>query len=61
MVSANLTGKPIPRERLDAISWTCFSLEAENQLEENIRAHIGPLGNPMFNNTDTCTWHLEVP
>jgi RNA polymerase-binding transcription factor DksA len=39
-----LTGKPIPWERLEAIPWTRFSLEAENQLEGNIHPHIGPLG-----------------
>jgi RNA polymerase-binding transcription factor DksA len=39
-----LTGKPIPWERLAAIPWTRFSIEAENQLEENIHPHIGRLG-----------------
>jgi RNA polymerase-binding transcription factor DksA len=39
-----LTGEPIPWERLEAIPWTRFSLEAEKQLEGNIRPHIGPLG-----------------
>jgi len=39
-----LTGKPIPWERLEAIPWTRFSLEAENRLEGNIHPHIGPLG-----------------
>lgn len=39
-----LTGKPIPWERLEAIPWTRFSLEAENQLERNIHPHIGRLG-----------------
>ncbi|MDX1951665.1 MAG: TraR/DksA C4-type zinc finger protein [Verrucomicrobiota bacterium] len=29
-----ITGKPIPLERLDAIPWTRFSLEAEKGLEE---------------------------
>jgi RNA polymerase-binding transcription factor DksA len=36
-----LTGEPIPWERLEAIPWTRFSLEAEKQLEGNIRPHIG--------------------
>jgi DnaK suppressor protein len=39
-----LTGQPIPWERLEAIPWTRFSLEAEKQLEGNIRPHIGMLG-----------------
>lgn len=39
-----LTGKAIPWERLEAIPWTRFSIEAENQLEGNVRPHIGPLG-----------------
>jgi RNA polymerase-binding transcription factor DksA len=39
-----LTGKPIPWERLAAIPWTRFSIEAENQLEANIHPHIGRLG-----------------
>jgi RNA polymerase-binding transcription factor DksA len=30
-----LTGKPIERERLEAIPWTRFSAEAERQLEKN--------------------------
>ena len=39
-----LTGKPIPWERLVAIPWTRFSIEAENQLEGNTHPHIGRLG-----------------
>ena len=39
-----LTGKPIPWERLEAIPWTRFSLEAENQLEGHMCPHIGRLG-----------------
>ena len=39
-----LTGRPIPWERLEAIPWTRFSLEAEKQVEGNIRPHIGRLG-----------------
>jgi len=39
-----LTGEPIPWERLEAIPWTRFSIEAENQLEGNIHPHIGRLG-----------------
>jgi RNA polymerase-binding transcription factor DksA len=38
-----LTGKPIGWERLQAIPWTRFSLEAENQLERHICPHIGRL------------------
>jgi RNA polymerase-binding protein DksA len=39
-----LTGKGIPWERLEAIPWTRFSIEAENQIEGNVHPHIGPLG-----------------
>jgi len=39
-----LTGQPIPWERLEAIPWTRFSLEAEEQVEGNIRPHLGALG-----------------
>jgi RNA polymerase-binding transcription factor DksA len=39
-----LTGKPIPWARLEAIPWTRFSVEAENQVEGNGRPHMGPLG-----------------
>jgi hypothetical protein len=39
-----LTSKPIPWERLAAIPWTRFSIEAENQLEANIHPHLGRLG-----------------
>jgi RNA polymerase-binding transcription factor DksA len=39
-----LTGKPIPWERLKAIPWTRFSLEAEKQLEGHKHPHIGRLG-----------------
>ncbi|MBV9999423.1 MAG: TraR/DksA C4-type zinc finger protein [Verrucomicrobia bacterium] len=33
-----LTGKPIPAERLDAIPWTRFTAEAEAQLEREGQA-----------------------
>jgi RNA polymerase-binding transcription factor DksA len=42
-----LTGKPIPRERLEAIPWARFTIEAERQLEERgavNRARLGNLG-----------------
>jgi DnaK suppressor protein len=41
------TGKPIPEERLEAVPWTRFSVEGQEELErrgENIKASIGPLG-----------------
>ena len=38
-----LTGKPIGWGRLEAIPWTRFSLEAENQLERHMYPHIGRL------------------
>jgi DnaK suppressor protein len=42
-----VTGKPIQRERLNAIPWTRFSLEAEQQLEQRgivNRTRLGSLG-----------------
>jgi RNA polymerase-binding transcription factor DksA len=39
-----LTGRPISWKRLQAIPWTRFSLEAEKQIEGNIRPHIGEFG-----------------
>jgi RNA polymerase-binding protein DksA len=39
-----LTGKPISWKRLEAIPWTRFSLEAEEQIEGNVRPHVGELG-----------------
>jgi RNA polymerase-binding protein DksA len=47
-----LTGKTIPRERLEAIPWTRFSIEAENQIEGNIHPHIGPLGRVRMGETE---------
>lgn len=42
------TGKPIPPERLDALPWTRFTVEAEAKLEEDgkapVRPHIAPRG-----------------
>ena len=39
-----LTGQLIPWERLEAIPWTRFSLEAEKQIERDTRPHLGPRG-----------------
>src|SRR6202451_1370306 len=42
-----LTGKPIPRTRLDAIPWTRFTVEAQSQLEREgaLRSRrLGQLG-----------------
>lgn len=41
-----LTGKPIPQKRLDALPWTRFTAEASAQLERQgalPRAHLGSL------------------
>jgi RNA polymerase-binding protein DksA len=38
-----LTGRPIPWKRLEAIPWTRFSIEAETQLEVGTHPHIGSL------------------
>jgi len=46
-----LTGKPISPERLDAVPWTRFSVEAEQQLEDEgkapFRPAIGPRGSTV--------------
>jgi RNA polymerase-binding transcription factor DksA len=39
-----LTGRPIPWNRLDAVPWTLFSIGAETKLEASVHPHIGPLG-----------------
>jgi len=42
-----LTGKPIPRTRLDAIPWTRFTVEAQSQLERDgamRQRRLGQLG-----------------
>jgi DnaK suppressor protein len=42
-----LTGKPIPRARLDAIPWTRFTVEAQSQLERDgalRQKRLGSLG-----------------
>src|SRR6516162_2284784 len=39
-----LTGRPIPWKRLEAVPWTRFSIEAERHLEGNNHPHIGALG-----------------
>jgi len=39
-----LTGRLIPWERLEAIPWTRFSIEAETELKADTHPHIGLLG-----------------
>jgi len=42
-----LTGKPIPKARLDAIPWTRFTVEAQAQLEKEgalRQRRLGALG-----------------
>jgi RNA polymerase-binding transcription factor DksA len=39
-----LSGKPIPRSRLDAIPWTRFTVEAQSQLEREGALHQRRLG-----------------
>ncbi len=52
-----LTGKPIPRARLEAIPWTRFSLEAANQLQGHMCPRLGeirtirPTGKEAFDAT----------
>ena len=38
-----LTGRPIPWVRLEAIPWTRFCIEAETELKADTRPHIGSL------------------
>ncbi len=50
-----LTGKPIQRDRLNAIPWTRFSVEAEHQLEQRgavNRARLGDLGSVAASTPD---------
>jgi len=45
--TCELTGKPIPRARLDAIPWTRFTVEAQGQLEKEgalRQRRLGALG-----------------
>ena len=45
--TCELTGKPIPRARLDAIPWTRFTVEAQSQLERDgalRQKRLGSLG-----------------
>jgi hypothetical protein len=39
-----LTGRPIPWKRLEAVPWTRFTVQAEAQLENGAHPHIGSLG-----------------
>jgi DnaK suppressor protein len=39
-----LTGRPIPWKRLEAIPWTRFTIQAEAQLENGAHPHIGSFG-----------------
>ena len=39
-----LTGRPIPWRRLEAVPWTRFSIDAETKLEAGAHPHIGRLG-----------------
>ena len=39
-----LTGRPIPWQRLEAMPWTRFSIEGERRVERNNHPRIGALG-----------------
>ena len=61
-----LTGKPIQKDRLVAIPWTRFSLDAEHQLEQRgdtNRARLGRLGSvtEAAGNENEPTSDGEVP
>src|SRR5580704_567550 len=50
-----LTGKPIPKNRLDAIPWTRFTVEAQSQLEREgalRQRRLGTLGTVDSGGTD---------
>jgi RNA polymerase-binding transcription factor DksA len=38
-----LTGQQIPWNRLEAIPWTRFTIEAESRVNGNFHPHLGPL------------------
>jgi RNA polymerase-binding transcription factor DksA len=38
-----LTGRPIPWDRLEALPWTRFSIETETELQAGTHPHIGLL------------------
>jgi DnaK suppressor protein len=42
-----LTGRPIPWIRLEAVPWTRFSVEVEAKLEAGIHPHVGLLGSVL--------------
>ncbi|MDB6123294.1 MAG: yocK [Pedosphaera sp.] len=53
--TCELTGKPIQAQRLNAIPWTRFSLEAEHQLEQRGavgRTRLGDLGSVTASGAD---------
>ena len=52
-----LTGRPIPWRRLQAVPWTRFSIDAEAKIEAGFRAHLGPLGTVR----PTSEEHFETP
>ncbi|MDB6021578.1 MAG: transcriptional regulator, TraR/DksA family [Pedosphaera sp.] len=57
-----LTGKPIPVQRLNAIPWARFRIEAEKQLEQTgvvNRARLGTLGS--LAGGETATEEEETP
>jgi DnaK suppressor protein len=43
-----LTGQSIPAERLEAIPWTRFVLDAQKKIEGRCHPHIGALGRICF-------------
>jgi RNA polymerase-binding transcription factor DksA len=43
-----LTGRPIPAARLEAIPWTRFALDAQKKIEGSCHPHIGALGRIRF-------------
>jgi DnaK suppressor protein len=55
-----LTGKPIPPERLKAIPWTRFSREAEERLEHEGKAPVRFELPPQFTTGDAVSGRTEV-
>ena len=55
-----MTGRPIPRERLEAVPWTRFSVEGEAQLEREGRSPVRFELPPQFTTGDTFAGWTEV-
>ena len=57
-----LTGRPIPWKRLEAVPWTRFTIQTEAQLENGAHPHIGSLGavQPAGEEAFEATFNVEL-